>query len=59
MDSKIVGMIDAEIRKLSPLGKRKNRYRKYENAKKRICAMFPGHAEHEYICKSIAKKYKI
>ena len=47
MDGKIVGMIDAEIRKLPPRGKKQKRDRQYESAKWRLCPMFPGCAEHE------------
>jgi hypothetical protein len=52
-------MIDAEIRKLPPRGKKRKRYRQYESAKRRLCPMFPGCAEYEYICKAIAKRYGI
>ena len=59
MDGKIVGMIDAEIRKLPPRGKKRKRYGQYESAKRRLCPMFPGSAEYEYICKAIARRYGI
>lgn len=59
MDSKVMALIDAEIRKLPPRGKKKKRYIQYENAKRRLCPLFPGHVEYEYICKAIARKYGI
>ena len=59
MDSKIVGMIDAEIRKLPPRGRKNKLDRQYENAKKKLLPMFPGSDEREYICKAIAKWYML
>lgn len=58
MDSKIMGLIDEEISRLPPRG-RKHRYRQYENAKKRLCKKFPGYVEYEYICKALAQKYGV
>ena len=59
MDGKIVAMIDEEIRKLPPRGKKRERLMQYERAKRHLCSMFPGSAEHEYICKAITEKYGI
>ena len=59
MDSKIMGLIDAEIARIPARGKRNVRYRQYESGKDHLCRMFPGYAEHEYICKALAKKYGI
>ncbi len=58
MDSKIMGLINAEITKL-PQKRRKQGYKQYEAAKHKLFRMFPGSAEHEYICKAVAKKYEI
>jgi hypothetical protein len=58
MDSKIMGLINAEVAKL-PRRHRKQRYRQYEAGKKKLCQMFPGGAEHEYICKAVSKKYGV
>lgn len=59
MECKIVGMIDAEIRKLPPRGNKRGRDLQYESAKQHLFAMFPDIYVHEYICKEIAKKYGI
>lgn len=59
MGSEIMGLIDAEVERLPAKGKRNIRYRQYEDAKGRLCRLFPGYAEYEYICKAIAKKYGI
>lgn len=59
MDGKVMDLIDAEIRKLPRRGKKRRRYRQYEDAKKYLCSRFPGRVEYEYICKAIAKKYGI
>ena len=59
MDSEIVGLINAEVARLPVKGKKAIRYRQYEDGKRRLCRMFPGYAEYEYICKAIAKKYGI
>ena len=59
MDSKIMGLIDAEVARLPVRGKKNIRYRQYEDGKIRLCRMFPGYAEYEYICKAVAKKYGI
>ena len=56
MDGKIVGMIDAEIRKLPPRGKKRKPDRQYERAKSLLCPMVPVEY-HEHICKAIAKRY--
>ena len=58
MDSKIMGLIDAEIAKL-PRRRRKLKHRQYADGKKKLCDMFPGSEEYEYICKAIAKKYGV
>ena len=58
MDGKVMVMIDAEIRKL-PRGKKRRRDLQYESAKRYLCAMFKGRAEHEYICKALSRKYGI
>ena len=58
MDSKIMDLINAEVEKL-PRRHRKQRYRQYEDGKKKLCRMFPGVAEHEYICKAVSKKYSV
>ncbi len=58
MDGKIMGLINTEVAKL-PRKSRKQRYRQYEAGKKKLCRMFPGCVEHEYICKAVAKKYGI
>ena len=59
MDSKIMGLIDAEVARLPARGKRNARYRQYEDGKRLLCRMFLGYAEYEYLCKAIAKKYGI
>ena len=59
MDSEIMGLINAEVARLPAPGKKNIRYRQYEDGKSRLCQLFPGYAEHEYICKAIAKKYGI
>jgi hypothetical protein len=59
MDSKIMGLIDAEVARLPAKGKKNIRYRQYEDAKNRLSRRFPGYAEYEYLCKAIAKKYGI
>lgn len=59
MGSEIMGLIDAEVACLPAKGKKNIRYRQYEEAKSRLCRLFPGYAEYEYICKAIAKKYGI
>ena len=59
MDREIVEMIDLEIRKLPARKKRKYRYRQYEDGKAKLSKLFPGAAEHEYLCKALAKKYEI
>ena len=59
MDSKIMGLINAEVARLPAKGKRNVRYRQYEHGKNLLCQMFHGYAEYEYICKAIAKKYGI
>jgi hypothetical protein len=53
-----MGLINAEVAKL-PRKHRKQRYRQYEAGKKKLCRMFPGGAEHEYICKAVSKKYGV
>ena len=58
MDGKIMGLIDTEVAKL-PQQNRKQRYIQYENGKKKLCRMFPGGAEYEYICKAVSKKYGV
>ncbi len=58
MDSKIMGLINAAVAKL-PRKDRKQRYQQYEAGKQKLCRMFPGSAEHEYICKALAEKYGI
>lgn len=58
MDSKIMGLINAEVAKL-PRKNRKQRYRQYEAGKKKLTQMFPDGKDHEYICKALAKKYGI
>ena len=58
MDSKIMGLINAEVAKL-PRKRRKQRYKQYEAGKKKLCQMFPGGAEYECICKAVAKKYGV
>lgn len=55
MDRQIMDLIDAEVKKLPPKGKRKDK--QYVRAKKRLCPKFPKHIE--YLCKAIAKKYDI
>ena len=59
MASEIMVLIDAEIARLPARGKKNIRYRQYEDGKSYLCRMFSGYAEHEYICKAIAKKYGI
>ena len=59
MASEIMDLIDAEVARLPARGKRNARYRQYEDGKSRLCGMFPGYAEYEYICKAIARKYGI
>lgn len=59
MDSKIMDLINAEISRIQVRGRKKYRYKQYEQTKKRLSAMFPGQEEHEYICKSIARKYRL
>ena len=61
MDSEIMGLINAEVAKLPQLRRKRryNRYRLYEIGKKKLCGMFPGGNEYEYICKAIAKKYGV
>lgn len=58
MDCKIMGLIDAEVAKL-PQKNKSQQYGQYEAGKKKLCLIFPGGAEHEYICKEVAKKYGI
>ena len=59
MDNEIMDLINAEISRLPAKGKKAARYRQYEDGKSRLCQMFPGYAEYEYICKTIARKYGI
>lgn len=59
MDSQIMDLINAEIARLPEKGKGNIRFWQYEDGKSRLCRMFPGYKEHEYICKAVAKKYGI
>ena len=58
MDSKIMGLINAEVVKL-PRKHRKQKDRQYVAGREKLCRMFPGEAEHEYICKAVSKKYGV
>lgn len=55
MDRKIMDLIDAEVKKLPP--KEKEKDKQYVLAKKHLCPKFPKHIE--YLSKVIAKKYDI
>ena len=58
MDSKIMGLIDAQIAMLPPKKKGDRlRNKQYVSAKQYLISLFPGYEE--YICKVAAKKYDI
>ncbi len=58
MDGKIMALINAEVTKL-PQRRKKQKYKQYEAGKEKLCQMFSGGEEHEYICKAISKKYRV
>lgn len=57
MGRKILDMIEAEIKRLPPIGSPKRRWRQYEFGKAHLCKRYPGYEE--YICKALAKRYKL
>lgn len=58
MDNKIMDLINTAIDRLPARSKKKKfRERQYVEAKKELCARFPGDDEYQYICKAVAKKY--
>lgn len=57
MDSKILDLIEAEIKLLPPIESPKRRWRQYEYGKSRLCKKYPGYEE--YICKALARRYKL
>lgn len=57
MDRKILDIIEAEIKRLPPIGSPRRRWRQYEHGKARLCKKYPGYEEH--ICKALAKRYKL
>ena len=57
MDSKVMDLINLEIKRLPARKKVRNRDSQYEAAKKHLCDKFPGHEEYQYICRAIARKY--
>ena len=59
MDSKIMDLIDAELLKFPPQSEETKPHIQYEQAKRHLSSLFPGHAAYEYICKAIAGKYGI
>ena len=59
MDDKVMELINAEINRLQVRGRKKVRERQYVIERDRLCAKFPGHKEHEYICKAVARKYRL
>ena len=59
MDSKIMGMIDKDVSSCYVPKKKKDRYRQYDAAKQRLAQKYPGRVEYEYLCKAVAKRYKL
>lgn len=57
MDSKVMDLINREIKRLPARKKVRNRDSQYEAAKKYLCDKFPGQEEYQYICRAIARKY--
>lgn len=59
MDSKIMDLINLEIKRLPARGRVEQRDRQYVDAKQILCKKFPGEAEGQYIGKALARKYGI
>lgn len=59
MDREIMELIDSQVALLPRARSRKHTYRErlYIAGKAKLCTMFKGHEE--YVCKAVARRYRL